>query len=96
MRRAGLLAVLLLLAPSAAVAQTPAERAKRVSELAWERQGQGDFEGALAAFREMLAISRAIGETMIVVMAASGSPNISLNPFDGATTVTKQDRKSVV
>jgi len=50
--------VLLLLAPSAAVSQTPGERAKTASELAWERQGQGDFEGALAAFREMLAISR--------------------------------------
>ena len=62
MRLAGLLAVLLLLAPSAAVAQTPAERAKTASELAWERQGQGDFEGALAAFREMLAISREIGD----------------------------------
>jgi len=61
-RLAGLLAVLLLLAPSAAVAQTPAERAKTASELAWERQGQGDFEGALAAFREMLAISREIGD----------------------------------
>jgi len=38
----------------------------------------------------LLAVSRAIGETMIVVMAASGAPNISLNPFEGATTVTKQ------
>jgi phosphate transport system permease protein len=38
----------------------------------------------------LLAVSRAIGETMIVVMAASGAANITLNPFDGATTVTKQ------
>lgn len=38
----------------------------------------------------LLAVSRAIGETMIVVMAASGAATISLNPFDGATTVTKQ------
>ncbi|MFL9842441.1 phosphate ABC transporter permease subunit PstC [Sphingomonas sp. ST-64] len=38
----------------------------------------------------LLAVSRAIGETMIVVMAASGAANVTLNPFEGATTVTKQ------
>lgn len=38
----------------------------------------------------LLALSRAIGETMIVVMAASGAATISLNPFESATTVTKQ------
>ena len=38
----------------------------------------------------MLAVSRAIGETMIVVMAASGAATITLNPFESATTVTKQ------
>ena len=38
----------------------------------------------------LLAISRAIGETMIVVMAASGLATLSLNPFASATTVTKQ------
>lgn len=38
----------------------------------------------------LLAISRAIGETMIVVMAASGVASITLNPLAGATTVTKQ------
>ena len=38
----------------------------------------------------LLAISRAIGETMIVVMAASGAANVTLNPFESATTVTKQ------
>ncbi|MBX9882641.1 MAG: phosphate ABC transporter permease subunit PstC [Sphingomonas sp.] len=38
----------------------------------------------------LLAVSRAIGETMIVVMAASGAATISLNPFQSATTVTKQ------
>jgi phosphate transport system permease protein len=38
----------------------------------------------------LLAISRAIGETMIVVMAASGAATITLNPFESATTVTKQ------
>ncbi len=38
----------------------------------------------------MLAVSRAIGETMIVVMAAGAAANLSLNPFDSMTTVTYQ------
>ena len=38
----------------------------------------------------MLAISRAIGETMIVVMAAGASARLSANPFDSMTTVTYQ------
>lgn len=38
----------------------------------------------------LLAISRAIGETMIVVMAASGVATLSANPFESATTVTRQ------
>ena len=38
----------------------------------------------------LLAISRAIGETMIVVMAASGVATLTLNPFASTTTVTKQ------
>ena len=38
----------------------------------------------------LLAVSRAIGETMIVVMAASGVATLTANPFASATTVTKQ------
>ncbi len=38
----------------------------------------------------LLAISRAIGETMIVVMAAGLSANLSFNPLDAVTTVTVQ------
>ncbi len=38
----------------------------------------------------MLAISRAIGETMIVYMAAGAAANLSINPFDSMTTVTYQ------
>jgi phosphate transport system permease protein len=38
----------------------------------------------------MLAVSRAIGETMIVVMAASTASNLTLNPLDRMTTVTVQ------
>ena len=38
----------------------------------------------------MLAVSRAIGETMIVVMAAGAAANLSLDPLDSMTTVTFQ------
>ncbi len=36
----------------------------------------------------LLAASRAIGETMIVVMGAGASAKLSLNPFEAMTTVT--------
>ena len=38
----------------------------------------------------LLAASRAIGETMIVVMAAGLSANLTFNPLDAVTTVTVQ------
>ncbi|MCX7676976.1 MAG: phosphate ABC transporter permease subunit PstC, partial [Alteraurantiacibacter sp.] len=38
----------------------------------------------------MLAVSRAIGETMIVVMAAGAAANLTANPFEAMTTVTYQ------
>jgi len=38
----------------------------------------------------LLAISRAIGETMIVVMAAGLAANMTANPFEAVTTVTVQ------
>ena len=38
----------------------------------------------------MLAVSRAIGETMIVVMAAGLAANLTLNPLEAVTTVTVQ------
>ena len=38
----------------------------------------------------LLAISRAIGETMIVVMAAGIAANLTINPFESVTTVTVQ------
>ena len=38
----------------------------------------------------LLAVSRAIGETMIVVMAAGLSARLTVNPFDAVTTVTVQ------
>jgi phosphate transport system permease protein len=38
----------------------------------------------------LLAISRAIGETMIVVMAAGLAANLTINPLEAVTTVTVQ------
>ena len=38
----------------------------------------------------MLAVSRAIGETMIVVMAAGLAANLTANPLEAVTTVTVQ------
>jgi phosphate transport system permease protein len=36
----------------------------------------------------VLAISRAVGETMIVLVAAGGTPKLSLNPLEGMQTMT--------
>ncbi len=36
----------------------------------------------------IVGISRAIGETMIVALAAGAGPNFTLNPFQGAETIT--------
>ena len=38
----------------------------------------------------LLAVSRAIGETMIVVMAAGLAANLTINPLQAVTTVTVQ------
>ncbi|MDR0484864.1 MAG: phosphate ABC transporter permease subunit PstC [Alphaproteobacteria bacterium] len=38
----------------------------------------------------LLGISRAVGETMIVVMAASLAANLTLNPLEPVTTITTQ------
>jgi phosphate transport system permease protein len=50
--------------------------------------------GIVAAF--ILAISRAIGETMIVVMAAGLAANLTLNPLDAVTTITVQIKTILV
>lgn len=42
--------------------------------------------GVISAF--LLGVSRALGETMIVVMAAGLRPNLTLNPLQDMTTVT--------
>ena len=44
------------------------------------------FSGIMAAF--IVAISRAIGETMIVAIAAGAGPNFTFNPFRPAETMT--------
>ena len=44
--------------------------------------------GLVGAF--LLAVSRAIGETMIVVMAAGHAANLTANPLEAVTTVTVQ------
>jgi len=44
------------------------------------------FPGIVSAF--LLGVSRALGETMIVVMAAGLRPNLAWNPLEGMTTVT--------
>ena len=46
------------------------------------------FPNLMAAF--LLSLSRAIGETMIVVMAAGLSANLTFNPLSAVTTVTVQ------
>jgi phosphate transport system permease protein len=38
----------------------------------------------------LLAVSRAIGETMIVTMAAGLTANLTINPFQSVTTITAQ------
>jgi phosphate transport system permease protein len=52
------------------------------------------FAGIVSAF--MLAISRAVGETMIVVMAAGLAANLTFNPLDAVTTFTVQIKTILV
>jgi phosphate transport system permease protein len=44
------------------------------------------ISGIIASF--VLAISRAVGETMIVLIAAGGQPNFTWNPFEAMQTMT--------
>jgi phosphate transport system permease protein len=44
------------------------------------------LSGIVASF--VLGISRAVGETMIVLIAAGGTPNLTLNPTEGMQTMT--------
>ncbi|WP_373654385.1 phosphate ABC transporter permease subunit PstC [Thiohalorhabdus methylotrophus] len=64
---------------SFALGATPSETIKHVLLPA-------ALPGVVAAF--ILAVSRALGETMIVVMAAGLRPNLTANPLEDMTTVT--------
>ncbi len=44
------------------------------------------LSGIIAAF--IIAVSRAVGETMIVAVAAGSGPNFTFNPFQSAETMT--------
>ena len=44
------------------------------------------LSGIVAAF--MIGIARAVGETMIVALAAGSGPNLTFNPFQSAETMT--------
>jgi phosphate transport system permease protein len=46
----------------------------------------GAFSGIAAAF--VLALSRAVGETMIVAIAAGQQPNLTFDPREPAATIT--------
>jgi phosphate transport system permease protein len=52
------------------------------------------FAGIVSAF--MLAMSRAVGETMIVVMAAGLAANLTFNPLEAVTTFTVQIKTILV
>jgi phosphate transport system permease protein len=64
---------------SFALGATPSETIKQVLVPA-------ALPGVISAF--ILAVSRALGETMIVVMAAGLRPNLTANPLEDMTTVT--------
>lgn len=66
---------------SLALGATPSETIRKVLVPA-------ALPGIVGGF--LLAVSRAIGETMIVVMAAGLAANITFNPFASVTTVTTQ------
>lgn len=46
----------------------------------------GAFSGITAAY--ILGMSRAVGETMVVAIAAGQNPNLTFNPTEGAATIT--------
>ena len=46
----------------------------------------GAFSGITAAY--ILGMSRAVGETMVLAIAAGQNPNLTANPLEGAATIT--------
>jgi phosphate transport system permease protein len=55
-------------------------------QTAWRVVTPAAFSGIAAAY--ILGISRAVGETMIVAIAAGMQPNLTLNPAEPAATIT--------
>ena len=72
---------------SLAMGATPSETIKQVVLPA-------ALPGIASAF--MLAISRAVGETMIVVMAAGLAANLTANPLEAVTTITVQIKTMLI
>jgi phosphate transport system permease protein len=55
-------------------------------QVSWRVVVPAAFSGIAAAF--ILGMSRAIGETMIVAVAAGSQPQLTLNPLDSVQTIT--------
>ncbi len=75
-----------------AVPQTMREGSLAMGATKSETMKQVIFPAALPGIvgGVLLAVSRAIGETMIVVMAAGLAANLTVNPMEAVTTVTVQ------
>ena len=55
-------------------------------QTAWRVVVPSAFSGIAAAY--ILGISRAVGETMIVAVAAGMQPNLTINPLEPAATIS--------
>ena len=55
-------------------------------EVAWQVVVPAAFSGIVSSF--VLAFARAIGETMIVAVAAGSTPKLTLNPLESVQTMT--------
>ena len=55
-------------------------------QTAWRVLVPSAFSGIASAY--VLGFSRAVGETMVVAIAAGQQPNLTLNPMEGAATIT--------
>jgi len=73
-----------------AVPRSLREGAYAMGATKWETSVKVVVPAALSGIAAALivSISRAIGETMIVAIAAGAGPNFTLNPFDAAETMT--------
>ena len=67
-------------------AKAPTRWARRASRPPLKVVVPAAFSGIAAAY--ILGISRAVGETMIVAIAAGMQPNLTFNPLEPAATIT--------